>query len=63
MLRSTFFSNEGMQGAYFLGAIELDISKSETKLIWKVRAASYASFVCSCFLEKLTLVSPHPNTP
>ena len=37
LVGSAFFSNEGLQGAYFLGAIELDVVRTpDGKLNWRV---------------------------
>lgn len=41
LLGSAFFSDEGLEGAYFLAAIELNISRSpDNKLLWKVSFSS-----------------------
>jgi hypothetical protein len=38
LIGSAYFSNEGLQGAYFLGAVDLDIVQlSDGKLNWRVR--------------------------
>jgi hypothetical protein len=37
LLGSAFFSNEGLEGAYFLAAVELDIIRTpDKKLLWRV---------------------------
>jgi hypothetical protein len=42
LVGSAFFSNEGLQGAYFLGGVDLDITKgSDGKLSWKTMAPSF----------------------
>ncbi|KAF2675342.1 hypothetical protein BT63DRAFT_420545 [Microthyrium microscopicum] len=42
LIGSAFFSNEGLQGAYFLAAIELDLSKTpDGKLNWRPNSTSF----------------------
>jgi hypothetical protein len=62
MVQSAFFSNEGMQGAYFLGAIDLDLTRPDGKMSWKVGSGLPPSFAADV-PENLALVSSHANTP
>jgi hypothetical protein len=41
LLGSAFFSDEGLEGAYFLAAIELNLSRtSDNKLLWRVSSSN-----------------------
>jgi hypothetical protein len=41
LIGTAFFSNEGFQSAYFLGGLELDITRRAGKLDWSARATSF----------------------
>jgi hypothetical protein len=41
LIGTTYFSNEGFQSAYFLGGLELDITREGAKLEWSARSSSF----------------------
>lgn len=41
LIGTTYFSNEGFQSAYFLGGLELDITRRDGKLDWSAGSSSF----------------------
>jgi hypothetical protein len=63
LIGSAFFSNEGLQGAYFLGAVDLDVaSTADGKLNWRVRCSLKLVRDLLRIIGKLTLISPYSRS-
>src|SRR5262249_50651787 len=59
LTKSTFFSPEGFQSAYFLGMIELDLVEVEgKKLSWPAQSASYHQIDRLASLPLMTSIGP-----
>jgi hypothetical protein len=63
LLGSAFFSHEGLEGAYFLAAIELDITRAlDGKVLWRVSLLSIYKELKLTGLGKLPIISPYHST-
>jgi hypothetical protein len=63
LLGSAFFSHEGLEGAYFLAAIELDITRApDNKLFWRVSPLLIFNGLMLTGLGKLPIISPYHST-